>query len=212
VFGPSLPGPRYAVNHALALPDTFWFNVALFSPSAHTWGATTVDSARTVVRQDGKVVCESTRAGTCITDGRYAGQFRVETEAKRGMAEVSTRVSAVWTFARNDDEPAELPIQVVRFEAKLSDDNSAPGGRAFPMPVHVQRNPGAPAAPAKALTVEASFDDGATWRKLPVVSAGDQRLALVPNPAGGYVSLRAKAVDSLGGTVEQTVIRAYRIR
>ncbi|MEH1125025.1 S8 family serine peptidase [Micromonospora sp. CPCC 206061] len=212
VFGPSLPGPRYAVSHALQLPDAFWFNVALFSPSSDTWGVTTVDSARTVVRQNGKVICESAGAGTCITDGRYAGQFRVEAEATQGMTDVSTRVSAVWTFAKEDDKPADLPIQVIRFGAKLNDDNSAPGGRIFPIPVQVQRNPGAPATSVKSLTVEASFDDGATWRKVPVVTFGDQRIALVSNPANGYVSLRAKAVDSAGGTVEQTIIHAYRIR
>lgn len=101
---------------------------------------------------------------------------------------------------------------MVRFGAKLSEDNSAPGDRTFPMPVHVQRNPGAPAASVTSLTVEASFDDGATWRKVPVLRFGEQRLALMSNPASGYVSLRAKAVDDAGGTVEQTIIRAYRIR
>jgi subtilisin family serine protease len=212
VFGPSLPGPRYAASHALQLADAFWFNVALFSPSADTWGAATVDSASTVVRRDGTVICESTSAGTCIADGRYAGRFRVEAEATQGMTDLSTRVSAVWTFAKDDDKPADLPIQVVRFGAKLGDDNSAPGGRIFPMPIQVQRNPGAPAASVKSLTVEASFDDGATWRKVPVVKLRDQRIALVSNPAGGYVSLRAKAVDSAGGTVEQAIIHAYRIR
>jgi hypothetical protein len=47
---------------------------------------------------------------------------------------------------------------------------------------------------------------------VPVVKLRDRRIALVSNPASGYVSLRAKAVDSAGGTVEQTIIHAYRIR
>ena len=35
---------------------------------------------------------------------------------------------------------------------------------------------------------------------------------MVNHPAmEGFVSLRAKAVDTAGNTVEQTVIRAYRI-
>jgi subtilisin family serine protease len=212
VFGPSLPGPRHQASHALQLPDAFLFNVALFSPSPDTWGTATVDSARTVVRRDGTVICESASAGTCITGGRYAGQFRVEAEAKHRTTDLSSRVSVVWTFARNDDRPAALPIQVVRFGAKLGEDNSAPGGRILSMPVQVQCNPGAPAASVKSLTVEASFDDGATWRKVPVVGFGDQRVALVSNPTSGHVSLRAHAVDSAGGTVEQTIIRAYRIR
>ncbi|GAA0926792.1 hypothetical protein GCM10009560_28950 [Nonomuraea longicatena] len=35
---------------------------------------------------------------------------------------------------------------------------------------------------------------------------------MLRHPAGdGFVSLRAKATDTSGNTVEQTVIRAYRI-
>ncbi|RSN09325.1 hypothetical protein DMB42_18625 [Nonomuraea sp. WAC 01424] len=58
------------------------------------------------------------------------------------------------------------------------------------------------------LTVETSFDDGVTWRPAPV---RDGAVTVLHPAADGYVSLRAKAVDAGGGTVEQTVIRAYRI-
>jgi hypothetical protein len=34
----------------------------------------------------------------------------------------------------------------------------------------------------------------------------------VPNPATGFVSLRAAASDHRGNTVRQTVLRAYRVR
>jgi hypothetical protein len=61
------------------------------------------------------------------------------------------------------------------------------------------------------VAVEFSTDDGATWREAPVSRAGDRWLAQVDNPAGGFVSLRTKATDTDGNTVDQTVIRAYQV-
>jgi hypothetical protein len=56
-----------------------------------------------------------------------------------------------------------------------------------------------------------SYDDGKTWRPAAVTRAGDHFDVRVNHPAAGYASLRAKATDSAGNTVEQTVIRAYTI-
>jgi hypothetical protein len=69
------------------------------------------------------------------------------------------------------------------------------------------RNPGAKAAQIASLTV-VSYDDGAHWQKAPVVAGK----VLLQHPAKGYVSLRAKASDTAGNNVEQTIIRAYRLR
>jgi len=57
-----------------------------------------------------------------------------------------------------------------------------------------------------------SYDDGGSWRRVPVFGIGLNRLALVAHPAGpGFVSLRSRATDSKGNFVEQTIIRGYRI-
>jgi hypothetical protein len=37
-------------------------------------------------------------------------------------------------------------------------------------------------------------------------------MVLLKQPRQGYVSLRAKAVDTSGNSVEQTIIHAYRLR
>jgi hypothetical protein len=56
--------------------------------------------------------------------------------------------------------------------------------------------------------VEVSFDDGSSWTAVPVASGA----ATIANPdAAGYGSLRVKATDSNGNTLEHTVIRAYKI-
>ncbi|MGW5157711.1 hypothetical protein ACWEPN_19735 [Nonomuraea wenchangensis] len=65
------------------------------------------------------------------------------------------------------------------------------------------------AGPVQRLSVEVSYDDGATWTRAEVHGPA----AVLRHPAGdGYVSLRARAVDGAGNTAEQTIIRAYRIR
>jgi hypothetical protein len=61
--------------------------------------------------------------------------------------------------------------------------------------------------------VQVSYDDGATWRPVPVLGTGLERTALVFHPRGdGFVSLRASAVDSNGNAVEQTIIHAYALK
>jgi hypothetical protein len=56
--------------------------------------------------------------------------------------------------------------------------------------------------------VEVSFDDGATWRRTPVVEAE----AIVRHDTGaGFASVRATVTDTAGGTGQMTVVRAYKI-
>ncbi|MFC6880520.1 S8 family serine peptidase [Actinomadura yumaensis] len=131
------------------------------------------------------------------------------------LAKVSTRLDTVWTFRSATtgaaDATARLPLQVVNFmPAGLDDHNRAPKGRATVVPVWVERNAGAPASAPKSLTVEASFDDGATWRNVPVAGTPAAGAVTIRPPSGAAnVSLRATATDRSGNAVTQTVIRAY---
>lgn len=74
------------------------------------------------------------------------------------------------------------------------------GRFSFPVTVHRQdRTPD-----TKSLELEISFDDGATWTPVPVSRDGVQRMATVTHPARAFASLRAKASDSEGNSLEQT--------
>lgn len=76
------------------------------------------------------------------------------------------------------------------------------------MPVSVHPLPGRAAGRPRDLSVEVSYDDGATWAKAEVRHSE----VVLRHPNGdGFVSLRAKSTDLSGNAVEQTVIRAYRI-
>ncbi|MEU8001178.1 S8 family serine peptidase [Catellatospora sp. NPDC049111] len=127
---------------------------------------------------------------------------------------LSTVVEAEWTFKSGhvaDGELVKLPLTAIRYTPALDVDNKAPAGRLFAIPISLDRQVGAAPGRTRSLTVEASFDDGKTWQKLPVMRFGEQATAWICHPKGtGFVSLRSAATDSGGNTVKQTVIRAYR--
>ncbi|HEX8345814.1 MAG TPA: hypothetical protein VF657_13915, partial [Actinoplanes sp.] len=95
----------------------------------------------------------------------------------------------------------------------LDGNNAAPAGKAFTIPVAVQRQPGAQTHAVKTLTVDVSYDDGRTWQPANLKKvAGTAWTATVTHPStSGFVSLRAKSTDTAGNGVDQTIIRAYRI-
>lgn len=206
VFGPSLPSRADGSLWANHVPGReMLFQVPLFGAAADTVGGSILDSAETRVLRDGTVVCTSNQTTCRIRGDQPHGRYRIETAATRSVSDLSTKVSVVWDV--NHDGTPALPVQVVRFSPHLDATNSAPGSRVFAVPVSVRRNPGAKAAGVAALTVEASYDDGAHWHAAPVVGGK----AVLRHPASGYVSLRATVTDTAGNKAIQTVIHAYRL-
>jgi hypothetical protein len=127
----------------------------------------------------------------------------------RESAALSLRTSTAWTFrsAGIDGTARRLPLSIVRFKPPLDPDNTAPSGRPYLIPVSVERLAGSDAGLPRSLELQVSFDDGANWAR--VEAAGG--VMRVSHPAtDGFVSLRAKATDTHGNTVKQTIIRAYR--
>jgi hypothetical protein len=81
------------------------------------------------------------------------------------------------------------------------------GAGAFTVPVTATAQPGAQVGWVGTLTVEASYDDGATWAKA-ILQGG---AAVLQHPKGsGFVSLRATVEDTAGKSVTQTIVHAYR--
>ncbi|WP_245887499.1 S8 family serine peptidase [Umezawaea tangerina] len=209
VFGPGIGGYDQALARSA---DTIRVSVPLFGDSTGGSGYSAVDAARTTLFRDGVKVGETAYdAYGQFAVPAAAASYRLETEATRakGVSDVSTKVSAVWKFRSGHvDALTNLPLSVVRFQPALDATNSAPAGRLLRVPLVVQQNPGAANGRVGRVSVDVSFDDGKTWRHVPVV--GDSALVLNA-PGSDYASLRAKTTDSRGNSVENTVIRAYKI-
>jgi hypothetical protein len=59
------------------------------------------------------------------------------------------------------------------------------------------------------ITVQVSFDDGATWQPAQVVGSGKTRYAVFSAPPGSYVTLKVTAADAAGSTISETITRGY---
>lgn len=164
--------------------------------------------------RDGEQIGSSGRSGEgTFTVPADPGEYRMEADARVSVPgwEVSTAVHSAWTFrSAHTGAAVPLPLLAVRYAPTLAGDR-APAGRRFAVPVRVERQPGSGTARITSLTVEASFDDGAHWKRIRVRAAGGHWLAFLRNPEKGHVSLRATAEDSAGAAVTQTILRAYLV-
>ncbi|MFI6294593.1 S8 family serine peptidase [Nonomuraea sp. NPDC050790] len=124
---------------------------------------------------------------------------------------LSTKTEASWTF-RSSEGDGVLPLMYARTTGPFDELNRARRG-LFPITVDVLRQPwSTTTAKVTGVGVEYSADDGVTWKRAPVIKAGGSWLAVVLNPAGGFVSLRTTTADSVGDQHTATVIRAYSVK
>ncbi|MBQ1025621.1 S8 family serine peptidase [Micromonospora sp. C95] len=215
--GPSFPVPRWPDEGLTRQGDLISLSVPLHGDTAGHVGGSLTDASRVALYRNGKLVGETSDYGW----GQFevpAGlaRYRLETSAKRSVSDLSTEVAVTWTFRSRHvrgDDPVRLPASAIRFAPRLDERNAAPAGRAYVIPVAVQRQPGVPAAKTASLTVEVSYDGGKRWQRAKLRKAGNGWQATVQHPRGaGHVSLRATARDTDGNTVTQRIIQAYRLR
>ncbi len=212
MFGPALPNASSA-TFATRNGDDLNINVPLFGDANGNGGWTYYTTAGGIkVYSDDELIGEYPHYVGFIPVPEEERDYRMTVTASRGAPfDLATTVSAEWTFTSahappNDPEP--LDVSVLRYNPKLDDDNAAPAGRRFPVPVALQRNGGAVERPRN-LAVEVSYDEGATWEAARVVGS----IAMLDHPADATsVSLRASAADREGNTVKQTIIRAYHLK
>ncbi|MEV6382461.1 S8 family serine peptidase [Streptomyces sp. NPDC051773] len=152
------------------------------------------------------------------------GAYTLRAHADRSRwNNVSTEVDGVWTFRSGpvaDGRTAALPLTGVSFAPPVDLWSRAADGRTVAVPFTIRRMGDQARGKVRALTVEASFDGGATWRRVPVTG----NRALITHPAlatlpaehldrngHGYVSLRVKGADR-ASTFELTVKKAYKLK
>jgi uncharacterized protein (TIGR03382 family) len=218
--GPALDG--YSVVRD---GDSISVTVALFSPSEDEHVVTTtplpdqVEGAVTLSRE-GIVVGSTDLSGGTFEVPPEAATYTLSATATRSVpwSVIGTSADVTWGFRSehveaSDELPPPLPLLVVRASGAVDDDGASAGGQPYPLTLRVQRQDEVPASALTELTLEVSYDDGATWQPAAVQRTEQGGTATVLHPAGdGFASLRIAARDADGNTVQQTVLRAYQIR
>jgi subtilisin family serine protease len=218
VFGPAGPTANPSTPLLQRQGDTLLVQIPYFSDQTNNRpGASIADAQNATLYRDGQKIAESPFADFnefTVPDGK--ANYRLETSATRSVADLSTKAAAAYTFSSElagGDGPEALPVFGIRFAPGLDDRNQAPAGHKFTFPVHLTRQAGAaPYGTVNAFTVDVSYDDGKTWQPARLTGNGDDRTVSVTHPKdAGYVSLRAKATDTAGNGIEETITRAYAI-
>jgi subtilisin family serine protease len=215
VFGPVLPAPLGPYPWAGRAGDDMLFGPPIYGDGAGRAGFGVTTAQKTTVYRDGTKIVEVPQVGGMFPLPAADSRYRVEMEATRGApSTLSTKLSAAWTFRSGHvagTKPKALPLSAVRFSPPVDGSNTAPPDCEFAIPVTVDRQRDSAAGRIRDLTVQASFDDGATWRPVRLLRGVSGGTALLRHPKGhGFVSLKAATTDTWGNTFEETIVRAYK--
>lgn len=132
----------------------------------------------------------------------------------------STETITTWTFsssrpaAGKEEHPA---LSQVNFDLTLDELNRTVDRSAYTFRLSPGHIPGSTGTSFKSTQAWVSFNDGGTWRKIDLVDIGNGSLqATVQHPkienTTGAVSLRVKATDEAGNSIDQTLYRAYGLK
>jgi subtilisin family serine protease len=212
VFGPTVASPAYEHQWVTRTGDKLLVLAPLYGDGVGRAGYSGIATGRITLLRGGTRVAELSGLNGEFEVPPEPADYRLEMVAQRaGPATLSTEVRVAWTFRSGHvegEEAVRMPLSTVQFAPPVDSENAAPAGRPATIPVTVTPQPDSAAAPNASLRVEASYDDGKTWTL--AEHTGDAVILRHP-AAPGYVSLRATAEDESGNTVEQTVIRAYKL-
>jgi hypothetical protein len=215
VLGPSLPRARTPISWIGRTGDVISSHAPLFSDAANRQGDATAGTRISLFRNGtligDRLLDRSGFNATFVVSPDPAQYQLVYASDRSAFGDFTTNVNVAWTFQSGhvDGPGSNLPVSVVRFTPALDATGAAPAGQLFRVPFSVQTQQGVTQGGVQQLEVDASYDDGQTWTAVPVVG----HAALLQHPAtGNFVSLRAKLTFGDGGTLDQSIIHAYRLR
>jgi hypothetical protein len=219
-FGPAF-SEILSTAQAIRDGDELTLSPTIFSEvSSPSRAGASLGTRHQALFRDGRSIFDQTDDGTDLIRGVTVpperANYRLEVDATRGpeVSGLSPHVTAAWTFtSEHTDVPQVLSVPTLRFAPVLDDDNRALRRLPLLLPVAIERLPGAATPAIRNVTIEVSFDDGATWSPVHGALLGTRFLGLVVHPPGAtFVALRGTARDAAGNRVEQTILRAYQLR
>jgi hypothetical protein len=131
----------------------------------------------------------------------------------RGL--LSDHIIVTWRFYGTTASWYGIPLTLARYEpAGLSVTNSARAHATTGLRIVIERpadSPGTPVYPLTSVRLQVSGNDGKSWQTVRVTRSGRYWIARIPDPAGGYVSLRSTVTDTHGDSTTETIYHAYAI-
>jgi hypothetical protein len=158
-----------------------------------------------VYRGDELVAQTAHKASGVLTTTPDDAEYRVEYDFANNApgTRLSTRTRTSWTFrSAHTTDVTVLPLLQVGYEATLDLRDRT---RSKTLRLTVGHQDGS-SARLRRLSLQTSFDDGATWTDVPLRN-GVARLR-----GKGTVSLRVTAEDAQGSAIVQETVRAYELR
>ncbi|GLZ34813.1 hypothetical protein Lesp02_70000 [Lentzea sp. NBRC 105346] len=192
--------------------DQLNVNVQPFAPSdgkryPNAFGAG--DPGKTVLFKDGKEIGAAETVGTAdLTLPQGPGTYTLRTSGTREVdySNLNTTVVAEWTFT---DVPKALISLGVNGLSRLGQVRT---GSNHELTLAADPQAGTTVTPAGVPSLEVSYDDGKSWRRVSVGWGAQRGNAWLVEPdAKGFVSLRVSANFTDGSKFTETLIHAYEL-
>ncbi|MEU2167778.1 S8 family serine peptidase [Micromonospora chersina] len=217
ILGPSFDGNSTGLRREdfMSIPSLPWFVDA----EPHTYGYSPASGTLTLSR-DGQQVTQWPADQWGYVYGlpteKSAYTLRASVSRDVPFSTLSHRIEAEWRFtAAGTDSYVANPLIAPRLAAVgLDGYNRAAQGTRTKVLIGLGGQPAGDPAATRVKQVEVSYDEGATWRPLPVTAApaGQLGKVMIDNPSAGYVALRVALTDGAGNEVTETVYRAYAVQ
>ncbi|HEY1176841.1 MAG TPA: hypothetical protein VGF17_11835 [Phytomonospora sp.] len=216
--GPGLVPERYAFSLNRSGDQLSGVTPMFTGPDAVEagWGTVGVTGVTTLSRDGVEIARRDSRleSQNYYLPAGDEGTYTLAVDAFRDVpwTDLGTRATAAWTFdsATTADREA-VNLSTVTLDASGVDDGYA--RRWLPQVVTLTANRQGAEAKTTSMTMEVSYDDGVTWKKVPVLRHGDEGLGLLVHPAGAkFVSVRLSSTDSIGGSFTATTIRSFGLK
>ncbi|MEU6207856.1 S8 family serine peptidase, partial [Micromonospora musae] len=218
------PIERPHLNDNFKLPtragDTLNLDVPGWGGADHVGMAMNGATQTNQLYQGDELLAEGTStwiSGTAPSTGDLPYQLVVRTAQDPTAGAYSTRTESEWTFRSKAPaagvESTVLPL--LQLDYVVDTDAAGTAKRNSTLAVSAAHLPGVTGCgDVRAIRLEVSYDDGAHWRTQSVRRSkdGSWTAALQAPKGASYVSLRARASDGSGNSVDQTVIRAFGVR
>ncbi|WP_299745971.1 S8 family serine peptidase [uncultured Rossellomorea sp.] len=145
-------------------------------------------------------------------------QYRFITDAKRdeNRWNTSTRTHTEWTFwtEKTENWMEDLPFLTLDYQVDTDVKGDALSNRPTSLELTVGKVKEAVGyGNVEGATLEVSFNEGKTWKKVKLNQEGDTFSVTIQNPKNATsVSLKASAWDDEGNKITQEIIKAYGLR